>query len=206
MTDDMLNVQWLQMGFYPAGYFTRQHPDRASVKLPEGWGSPPRWRRRQDQRPGHHLQDHHLRDPGRLADVRRPLLQAGRPGPDWPGPPVRLNMVADRPEQLEIKPEQLQIHKDLVQQAYKLYGAHHYDHYDFLVALSDQLGGIGLEHHRSSENASRPSTSPTGTRPSSAATCWPTNTPTRGTASSAAAPTCGPHAEQPDARQPDVGL
>jgi predicted metalloprotease with PDZ domain len=69
---------------------------------------------------------------------------------------VRLNIVADKPELLEIKPEQLQIHRNLVQQAYKLYGAHHYDHYDFLVALTDKMGGIGLEHHRSSENGVAP--------------------------------------------------
>ena len=28
----------------------------------------------------------------------------------------------------------------------------HYDHYDFLLALSDRQGSIGLEHHRSSED------------------------------------------------------
>jgi len=39
-----------------------------------------------------------------------------------------------------------------VQQMYKLYGAHHYDHYDFLVSLSDKMSGNGLEHHRSSED------------------------------------------------------
>jgi len=43
-----------------------------------------------------------------------------------------------------------------VRQAYRLYGAHHYDHYDFLLALTDTMGGIGLEHHRSSENGSVP--------------------------------------------------
>jgi predicted metalloprotease with PDZ domain len=43
-----------------------------------------------------------------------------------------------------------------VSQAYKLYGAHHYDHYDFLLALTDTMGGIGLEHHRSSENSTVP--------------------------------------------------
>jgi predicted metalloprotease with PDZ domain len=55
-----------------------------------------------------------------------------------------------------MKPEALQAHKNLVSQAYKLYGAHHYDHYDFLLALTDQMGGIGLEHHRSSENSTVP--------------------------------------------------
>jgi hypothetical protein len=34
----------------------------------------------------------------------------------------------------------------------KLYGAEHYDHYDFLFRAQRQMSGIGLEHHRSSEN------------------------------------------------------
>ena len=70
--------------------------------------------------------------------------------------PVRLNIVADDPKYLEAKPEQLQAHRKLVDQAYKLYGARHYDHYDFLFSLSDQMGGNGLEHHRSSENGVGP--------------------------------------------------
>ena len=69
---------------------------------------------------------------------------------------VSLNLVADRPELLEMKPEAIEAHRNLVSQAYKLYGAHHYDHYDFLLSLSDQMGGIGLEHHRSSENGTTP--------------------------------------------------
>jgi len=40
----------------------------------------------------------------------------------------------------------------LVDQAVKLFGAQHYDHYEFPAAISDNLGGIGLEHHRSSED------------------------------------------------------
>ena len=43
-----------------------------------------------------------------------------------------------------------------MRQADKLYGARHYDHYDFLLALTDRMGGIGLEHHRSSENGADP--------------------------------------------------
>jgi predicted metalloprotease with PDZ domain len=52
-------------------------------------------------------------------------------------------------------PRQLQVHRNLVTQAYRLFGSHHYDHYDFLYSLSDQLSGNGLEHHRSSEDGTR---------------------------------------------------
>jgi predicted metalloprotease with PDZ domain len=66
--------------------------------------------------------------------------------------PVMLDIVADNPEALEAKPEQIALHRAMVEQAAKLYGSHHYDHYDFLFAISDEFGGIGREHHQSSEN------------------------------------------------------
>ena len=155
MTPDMLNLQWLQMGMYPAGYFTRQIPIEASVKLPEGFkfATALEVAKTEGQTTTFKVTPFEtLVDSPMFAGRYFKSVDLDPTGPAR----VRLNMVADRPEQLEFKPEQLQIHKDLVQQAYKLYGSHHYDHYDFLVALSDQLGGIGLEHHRSSENRVAP--------------------------------------------------
>jgi predicted metalloprotease with PDZ domain len=76
---------------------------------------------------------------------------------DPAGPaPVHLNIVADRPDLLDVKSEQLEAHRALVRQAYRLYGSHHYDHYDFLLAVTNLMGRIGLEHHRSSENGTVP--------------------------------------------------
>ena len=49
-------------------------------------------------------------------------------------------------------PEQIAAHKRLVEQAVKAFASQHYDHYDFLLTISDNLGGNGLEHHRSSED------------------------------------------------------
>ncbi len=154
-TPEMLSMQWLQVTMYPAGYYTRKIPIEASVKLPEGW------------KLASALET--AKVDGQVTTFKPTTVETLVDSPilagkyfksvdlDPTGPaPVRLNMVADSPELLEAKPEQIQIHKELVQQAYKLYGAHHYDHYDFLVSLSDKLGGIGLEHHRSSENGVTP--------------------------------------------------
>ncbi|HVZ21118.1 MAG TPA: hypothetical protein VG871_08650, partial [Vicinamibacterales bacterium] len=155
MTPEMLSLQWNQMLLYPAGYFTRDISIDATLTVPDGWTVATALDR-QDTR-------------GNVVVFKRTSLNtlvdspavAGRyfksydldPG----GPaPVHLDVVADRPELLEAKPEQLQAHRNLVQQAYKLFGSHHYDHYDFLFSLSDHLGGIGLEHHRSSEDGSVP--------------------------------------------------
>jgi predicted metalloprotease with PDZ domain len=69
---------------------------------------------------------------------------------------VTLNVMADEPEFLEVSPKVLEIHRELVRQADKLYGARHYDHYDFLLSLSDRLAGSGIEHQRSSDNGTDP--------------------------------------------------
>jgi len=67
-------------------------------------------------------------------------------------PDVTLDVIADNEAELAVTPEQIGAHKRLVEQAVKNFGAQHYDHYNFLFTISDQLGGSGLEHHRSSED------------------------------------------------------
>ena len=88
--------------------------------------------------------------------VDSPIL-AGKYGKVFPlTPNVKLNVFADNPGELAAKPEQIAAHTRLVEQAEKAFGSHHFDHYEFLLSITDQLGGIGLEHHRSSENGVTP--------------------------------------------------
>ena len=155
MTPDMLNLQWNAVVLYPAGYFARQIMVEPSVRLPEGWEFATALETAASNGgvttfkpvPLDTLVDSPM-FAGRY--FKRLDLDPGGPAP------VHLNIVADRAELLEVKPEQLEAHRALVQQAYKLYGSHHYDHYDFLLALTDHMGGIGLEHHQSSENGTVP--------------------------------------------------
>jgi len=72
-----------------------------------------------------------------------------------PDNPVYLDVFADKPADLEVTPEELQYHKNLVTEAQKLFKSRHYDHYDFLFSVSDIVSGKGLEHHQSSEDGSR---------------------------------------------------
>jgi len=57
-----------------------------------------------------------------------------------------LQQRRKRADLLEIKPEQLEAHRAIVQQAYKLFGSHHYDHYDLLLALLQE--DMGAESTR----------------------------------------------------------
>jgi predicted metalloprotease with PDZ domain len=69
---------------------------------------------------------------------------------------VTLVLMADEADQLKASDEQIAAHKRLVEQADRLFGARPFAHYDFLLALTDELGGIGLEHQQSSENSASP--------------------------------------------------
>ena len=151
MTDRMLALEWNKVALYPAGYYTRGITFTPSVTLPPGWqfGSA---LERASQSGGtttfKPVPFNTLVDSPIYAGeyFKRVDLNPGGKVP------VHLDVVADAPKYLEMTPQQLQAHRALVTQALALFGAHHFDHYDFLFSLSDQLDGNGLEHHQSSEN------------------------------------------------------
>ena len=63
-----------------------------------------------------------------------------------------INIVADSPEALDMKPEDARHFSHLVAEANALFGAHHYRDYHFLLTLSDRVAHFGLEHHESSDD------------------------------------------------------
>ena len=155
LTEDILGLQWPSVTLYPAGYVARRITVQPSLTLPAGWQYGTALETAERQGDEVRFKAHDLET---LIDS--PLF-AGRYFKQFdldPGAKVRvsLNVVADNAESLEAKPEQIAAHRAMVDQAKKLFGSHHYDHYDFLLALSDDFGGIGREHHQSSENGVKP--------------------------------------------------
>jgi predicted metalloprotease with PDZ domain len=155
VTPSIVNLQWNSVVLYPAGYAQSRIMFAPTLTFPEGFDF------------GCAL-DVAQRD-GTKVTFKPVSLEMLVDGPLFagryfkrvelaPGAPkaVNLNIVADEAKYLEIKPEQLAPHRKLVQEMLSLFGSQHYDHYDFLLALTDELGGIGLEHHRSSENQQDP--------------------------------------------------
>jgi predicted metalloprotease with PDZ domain len=151
MTPEMLNLQWNTVSLYPAGYYANRIQAQASATYPAGWQAASAMEIASTD--GHTITYEPI-DYDDLVDspvfagkyFKRIDLASGA------SPPVYMDVVADEARLLEIKPEQLKPYQELVRQMTQLYGAHHYDHYDFLFALSDKMSGIGLEHHRSSED------------------------------------------------------
>lgn len=151
ITDRMMDMEWSKVSLYPAGYFTRGITYLPSMTLPRG------------RQLGTALEtasrsgDTVTFKPVSFNNLVDSPVYAGQyfkrvdlnPGGDAP---VYLDLFGDAPKYLEMTPEQLKVHRALVTQAVKLFGSHHYDHYDFLFSLSDQMGGNGTEHHQSSED------------------------------------------------------
>jgi predicted metalloprotease with PDZ domain len=155
MSHELMMLDPINLLLYPAGYYTRRIPVTASLRLPEGWQYATALEPDGSDAKGTTFKRTTIE---MLADSP---VYAGRYAKQFdldPGAAVRvtLNVFADRPELLAATPAQVAAHRALVQQAYRLYGSHHYAHYDFLYALSDQISGRGTEHHQSSENTSPP--------------------------------------------------
>lgn len=151
MTPEMLNLQWEKMSLYPAGHYVRRIRVKPSVAFPRGWTAAAA-----------------LDDPARAGDrvswaetdyetlVDSPVF-AGLHFRKWDlGNTVTLSAVADDPALLAAAPASVAKLAALGDEALALFGRPPFDRYEFLVALSDRIGGIGLEHLRSSENQLEP--------------------------------------------------
>jgi predicted metalloprotease with PDZ domain len=151
VTPEIIGLQWNAVLLYPAGHAAQQIMIKPSVSLPAGWqfGSALELAAQAGAR-----SDFKTVDLGTLVDS--PLLAGKffkRFELDEGGKvPVHLDVVADQAKELDAKPEILAQHRQLVQQADRLYRSRHYAHYDFLLSISDSYAGIGLEHHQSSED------------------------------------------------------
>ncbi len=151
ISNEIADLAWNEVLMYPAGYFSRDIPFDTTLKLPEGWkyataletasanGATVTFQ----QTPLNTLVDSPLY--GGVNFKRIDLSPS-------PTDIVHLDVFADKPEDLEVTPDELDKHKRLAAEADKLYASHHYGHYDFLLLLSDKVGGVGLEHHQSSED------------------------------------------------------
>lgn len=154
-SDAIIDLQWNAVVMYPAGFFSRDIPFDVTLKVPQGWKYATALETASEE--------------GSTLKFKRTTLNTLVDSPLYagvhfkrvdlsPAPTnvVRLNVFADDEKDLEISADALEKHKTLAIEADKLFQSHHYDHYDFLLLLSSTVGGIGLEHHQSSEDGSRP--------------------------------------------------
>lgn len=155
MTPEMVNLQWEKALLYPAGYNHDRITFAPSVVLPAGWQygvALDTVSREGDVATFAPISLEHLADSPMFAGAhyRRVDIDPGGRSP------VHLNLIGDTAASVNITPEWVARYESLVDQADRLFGARHYDRYEFLLGLTSKMGGIGLEHHRSSENTASP--------------------------------------------------
>ncbi|MEY4784429.1 MAG: hypothetical protein RIR41_2364 [Pseudomonadota bacterium] len=151
MTPEMLRLNWYIGALYPAGHFARKISFDVSVKLPAGWDYATALETA--SKSGDMVK---FKTASWETVIDSPLF-AGKYMRKFDLDPggrsrVTLNAMGDEPGQVNPPAEVIEVHRNLVKQADKLFGARHFDNYDFLLSVSDRLATSGIEHQRSSNN------------------------------------------------------
>src|SRR5437868_6547324 len=146
----LARIKWNRVLVYPEGTNSDAIRVKASLKLPAGWrfaSALPVASENRDELQFKEVSLTELVDSPAIIGVnfrKFPLTSTGITH--------EIDAMADTTSALEMKPETLKGLKNLVQEAYALFGARHYRSYRFLLTLSDHGGSEGLEHHESSED------------------------------------------------------
>lgn len=151
MGESMLRLQWAGLCLYPDDIDPREIGVMASVRYPPGWHAATALA--VDRRDGDRVHYAGCRLPD-LIDS--PVLAGSHHYHAKLADDIDLEIFADKPEDLPTVPDQIASHARLIDEADAVFGRRPFTHYTFLLALSDQLGRMGLEHRASSENGVEP--------------------------------------------------
>jgi predicted metalloprotease with PDZ domain len=148
-TDKLAVISWNQVLLYPKGYKSDDINYTASLKIPEGWkfGTPLPIA----SQSGNEI---HFAPASLTTLVDSPVITGEflKVVPLAQDPPTEMDIAADSASALDAPQEVWDHYKNLVDQAQKLFGAHHYRDYHFLYTLSDHVAHFGLEHHESDDS------------------------------------------------------
>jgi len=148
-TEKLAIISWNQVLLYPKGYKSDDINYTASLKLPEGWrfgtALPV------TNQNGNEIQ---FGTVSLTTLVDSPVITGEflKVVPLAQEPPTQMDIAADSAAALDAPQEAWDHYKNLVDQAQKLFGAHHYRDYHFLYTLSDHVAHFGLEHHESDDS------------------------------------------------------
>jgi predicted metalloprotease with PDZ domain len=148
-TDKLAIISWNQVLLYPKGYKSDDINYTASLKIPDGWkfGTPLPIA----SQSGNEI---HFTTVSLTTLVDSPVITGEflRVVPLAQDPPTEMDIAADSASALDAPQSVWDNYKSLVDQAQKLFGAHHYRDYHFLYSLSDHVAHFGLEHHESDDS------------------------------------------------------
>jgi predicted metalloprotease with PDZ domain len=150
-------LEWEKLLLYPANTPVKEIAIQPSVKVPAGWGI------------GTALTPTDGYDPqnpkGGTTHFAATTVEQLEDSPVITGqyfhefalapeitPKHYIDVVADAPEDAQLRPALLVELNNLVRETGAAYDSRHYNVYHFLLTLSDVAGGEGLEHGQSSDN------------------------------------------------------
>ena len=152
-SSNILDLNWNAILLYPKGTRSDDVTFASSITLPAGW-------KFGTALPVAHIHGDDVEfaptslttliDSPVIAGVHFRRIELTKPGET---PVHQMDLVADADDDLNMSPQDLAAFKKLVAETGALFGARHYRHYDFLLTLSNQVGGHGLEHHESNDSA-----------------------------------------------------
>jgi predicted metalloprotease with PDZ domain len=151
-SSNILDLNWNAVVLYPNGVRADDVSFAPSITLPAGWkfGTALEVERAS----GNEVEFKSvpltmLIDSPVIAGVHYKKVELSKPGET----PVHvMDLVADDETDLAMSSKDLAAFQKLVAETGALFGARHYRHYDFLLTLSGQVGGHGLEHHESNDS------------------------------------------------------
>jgi predicted metalloprotease with PDZ domain len=158
VTQKIAVLEWEKLLLYPAHTPVKEIPVQPSLKVPAGWGVgtalTPESGGAYPVPAAGAVTRFAVTNVEQLEDS--PII-AGQYFHEFPlapeiSPKHYLDVVSDQPEDSNLRPTILAEVANLVREADKLYASHHYNVYHFLLTLSDEAGGEGLEHGQSSNN------------------------------------------------------
>jgi len=151
-SDDILDLNWNAVVLYPKGARSDDVSFEASITLPPAWRfgtALPVASASGDEIRFSPVSLTTLVDSPVIAGIHFRKVELTKAGE---APVHMMDLVADSDADLAMTPQDEAAYQKLVAETGALFGARHYRHYDFLLTLSDQVGGHGLEHHESNDS------------------------------------------------------
>lgn len=151
-SSNLLDLNWNAVVLYPKGAKSDDVSFTPSVTLPAGWKfgtALPVARTSGNDVEFVPVSLTTLVDSPLIAGVHYRKIELTKPGET---PLHVMDVVADAEPDLAMTSQDVAAYQKLVAETGALFGARHYRQYHFLLTLSDQVGGHGLEHHESNDS------------------------------------------------------
>jgi predicted metalloprotease with PDZ domain len=150
-------LEWEKLLLYPANTPVKEIPIQPSVKVPTGWGIGTALTPTDGYDPQHPRGGTTHFAATNVEQLEDSPVITGEYFHEFPlapevTPKHYIDVVADNPEDSQLRPALLVELSNLVRETGAAYNSRHYNVYHFLLTLSDVAGGEGLEHGQSSDN------------------------------------------------------